>query len=112
MFRSQLCSSRAWPLALGALLVLAACAKDRFTEEPPPVVVMGDENDDAQCSDKVSNDGDELIDCQDPDCHANPNVTVCANFAAGGVTSATSSSSGGGATSTTTTTGAGGAGGS
>lgn len=101
-------SPRSWPVALAALFLFVACAKDRFEETPPPPVVMGDENDDAQCSDEVSNDGDELIDCQDPDCHANPNVTVCANFAAGQTTSVTSSAatsgSGGGS-------GSGGAGG-
>ncbi len=54
------------------------------------------EFDDNACSDKVDNDGDGFVDCDDLDCLESPFVTVCGNNPGGAGGSGPSGSGGGG----------------
>ncbi|HPB98257.1 MAG TPA: hypothetical protein PKW66_20225, partial [Polyangiaceae bacterium] len=56
------------PWMLGVLTLVTAVALASCDFKRPPYAVLGHEIGDINCHDGLDNDGDGLIDCEDPDC--------------------------------------------
>jgi len=73
-----------------ATLAIASCGGDDFAKEKLVEGRCPERDCTAECSDDTDNDGDNRIDCQDPDCSA-----ICADASTGGAAGASPPGSGG-----------------